>query len=30
MPNRGLHTADADATKLFCHIGVGSVDTIRN
>jgi len=33
-PNR-LHTADADATtadatKLFCRVGVGGVNTIRN
>jgi len=25
-----VHTADADATKLFCRIGVGGVNTIRN
>jgi len=25
-----IHTADADATKLFCRVGVGGVNTIRN
>jgi len=25
-----MHTADADATKLFCRVGVGGVNTIRN
>jgi len=33
MPNI-KHTADADATKLFCRVGVGvgvgGVNTIRN
>jgi len=23
-----IHTADADATKLFCRVGVGGVNTI--
>ena len=27
---RPIHTADADATKLFCRVGVGGVNTIRN
>jgi len=25
-----IHTADADTTKLFCRVGVGGVNTIRN
>ena len=25
-----IHTADADATKLFCRVVVGGVNTIRN
>ena len=30
MPNKFfLHTADG-ATKLFCRVGVGGVNTIRN
>jgi len=28
MPNTQSHTADADATKLFCRVGVGGVNTI--
>jgi len=29
-PLSPMHTADADATKLFCRVGVGGVNTIRN